>query len=481
LLSNESLLAQNWSLGGNEVTDSTFLGTTNPYSLVFKVNDTQRMILDTDGKLILPSGGKLEVYGPVDISGSIKLLALTGSSARMVKVSEEGYLTDLPAGGNNQFLRGDGEWAEMNQLWSTNSSGDLVLTGKKIGINNDSPSADFDLQGNLKLGGDFIWKDVADATDVADSNNLSMIYKSYRASDGAVKQIINLSGPAANGNVPPTSDNYGPPIFPSCASSITSNIVLQARMGMFESHTGGGTGLLPDPTLSSFRGMYMGMSSRPFYSNLTHGYIETTDNTTNRSNQNKLHLNVVCGKDVKICNTNDGVVTVGKNFELGDTVVRSLDVIANFGTAYDTIKAIALFNSTASAPDTAVFQVNGDGQTFIGNKRARTHTDAKLQVAGKIIAQSMYILNPATQWPDDVFKENYKLENLENIEQYYKQHHHLQGVPPEKDIIENGVDLLQVNAILLRKIEEMTIHLVEQNKRMKMMEEKLEVLSKNTK
>jgi hypothetical protein len=75
-------------------------------------------------------------------------------------------------------------------------------------------------------------------------------------------------------------------------------------------------------------------------------------------------------------------------------------------------------------------------------------------------------------WSDFVFESDYKLDDLEMVETYIKENKHLPNVPSEKEVVENGVELGKMDAILLRKIEELTLYIIEQNKKIKALERK---------
>jgi hypothetical protein len=72
--------------------------------------------------------------------------------------------------------------------------------------------------------------------------------------------------------------------------------------------------------------------------------------------------------------------------------------------------------------------------------------------------------------PDYVFENDYKLSSLDEIKSYIDQNKHLPEVPSAKEIEKNGVQLGEMNMILLKKIEELTLHLVNQNKRLEKVE-----------
>jgi hypothetical protein len=112
----------------------------------------------------------------------------------------------------------------------------------------------------------------------------------------------------------------------------------------------------------------------------------------------------------------------------------------------------------------STFLVSGDGSTRIGDINLNTiHTDAMLTVNGKIVSKSVNCT--IHNWPDYVFDENYELPTLDSIEKFYKKNKHLPEIPSEKEVMENGVDLGEMNKLLLKKIEELTLYLIKQNKK----------------
>ncbi len=90
-------------------------------------------------------------------------------------------------------------------------------------------------------------------------------------------------------------------------------------------------------------------------------------------------------------------------------------------------------------------------------------TSYKLIVGGKVAAKGMRI-DPAGQWPDYVFEESYQLMSLEEVEAYLEDEKHLPGVPSAGQVASEGVDVGVMNAVLLEKVEEITLHLIRQQK-----------------
>jgi len=106
--------------------------------------------------------------------------------------------------------------------------------------------------------------------------------------------------------------------------------------------------------------------------------------------------------------------------------------------------------------------IDNSGNVGIGN----TAPDAKLTVTGLVHAQEVKV-TVAAPGPDYVFEKDYKLTSLEEIKNYIDQNKHLPEVPSAKEMEKNGVQLGEMNMLLLKKIEELTLYVIEQNKEFK--------------
>nr|WP_068892972.1 hypothetical protein [Pedobacter panaciterrae] len=102
----------------------------------------------------------------------------------------------------------------------------------------------------------------------------------------------------------------------------------------------------------------------------------------------------------------------------------------------------------------------------------------KLAVAGNMIAESVTVKLQGA-WPDYVFAKDYKLPSLKETEQHIKEKGHLQGIPSAEEVKSNGIDLGEMNAKLLKKIEELTLYLIDQNKLIQTQQKLLEQQQKS--
>ncbi|NER13995.1 hypothetical protein GWK08_11125 [Leptobacterium flavescens] len=94
----------------------------------------------------------------------------------------------------------------------------------------------------------------------------------------------------------------------------------------------------------------------------------------------------------------------------------------------------------------------------------------RLAVAGNVVAEEVRV-DLQANWPDYVFENNYNLPTLKEVEEYIRQKGHLKNIPSAKEVEENGIMVGQMNAMLLRKIEELTLYTIQQEKKIKKLEE----------
>jgi len=111
-------------------------------------------------------------------------------------------------------------------------------------------------------------------------------------------------------------------------------------------------------------------------------------------------------------------------------------------------------------PSVGAININTSGNVGIGTL---TPGSFKLAVEGSLGARSIRVTltNP---WPDYVFNKQYKLRDLLSLEHYIKLYNHLPGIPNETEVKNDGVDLGQMNAKLLEKVEELTLYIIELKK-----------------
>ncbi|MVM35777.1 hypothetical protein GO755_37525 [Spirosoma sp. HMF4905] len=100
-------------------------------------------------------------------------------------------------------------------------------------------------------------------------------------------------------------------------------------------------------------------------------------------------------------------------------------------------------------------------------------------LAARLSALAMHV-QPVSerQWADYVFAPTYKLQSLAEVEQYVQQNKHLPDMPSASEMVKEGVDLTKLLATLVKKNEELTLHLIEQQKRIERLEQQNRRLNK---
>jgi hypothetical protein len=110
---------------------------------------------------------------------------------------------------------------------------------------------------------------------------------------------------------------------------------------------------------------------------------------------------------------------------------------------------------------TDVLVLTRDGRMGMGTQ----HPDATLTVKGDIHTNEVRVdMDWPIQGPDYVFEKDYNLLPLAELEAYINQNKHLPEVPSAKEMAVNGLNLKEMNLLLLKKVEELTLHLIEMKK-----------------
>ena len=135
---------------------------------------------------------------------------------------------------------------------------------------------------------------------------------------------------------------------------------------------------------------------------------------------------------------------------------RSTDGDIEFGTG--------VWDGTTWSGDSEKMIITNAGKVGIGTSTPTS----ELEVNGKSRAKEIKV--ESTGWPDFVFSSDYNLKSLENIEVFINENGHLPNIESAEEIEENGVNVGAMQSKLLQKIEELTLYVIEQDKRIKQLE-----------
>lgn len=426
-----------WSTSGNSINSTAVLGTNNAQPLTFRTNGVNRASFASNGAFTVNN--------------------LSGAGTRIVTTNASGQLGFLPAGTASQVLLGNGTWGTLAASSWLATGNDIYFNTGRLGIGLTNPQSLLDVNGNarirsnLTVDGDIIitgkiftpdeFQTRALVSDSIKMDSLTGIYGQTNIhgdltafNEFKVAGNTQLQGDANVSGIL-RIDQYQISNY-RLANQFNTNLTVFGPVGGPYS---GPTNPLPlDPcitgnvmvnNLNAFDGLIQsytfdfnnGYTSMLMGSDGANGIIDSRADMNTPGN-GRLLLNFYCGNDVLACTGAQG-------------------------------GSVFLCNNS---PTSRV--IIGDG--VLGNSN---HANAKLQVGGKIVAKELYILN-SNNWPDYVFDSTYTVMPLAQTEAFYQQHHHLPGVPSAAQVDSTGIDVAQMSAILLQKVEELTLIIVEQQK-----------------
>ena len=143
-------------------------------------------------------------------------------------------------------------------------------------------------------------------------------------------------------------------------------------------------------------------------------------------------------------------------------------------------KALTVLNTQSNTNGDETFIVYGSGKTHIGIGRPLATgvcANAMLTVDGTILAKEVRVaISTSTHWADYVFEKEYKLMPLKELEKFINVNKHLPDVPSTGDVEKNGVDVTEISAVLLKKIEELTLYTIELEKKLEAQQKEINTL-----
>jgi hypothetical protein len=194
-------------------------------------------------------------------------------------------------------------------------------------------------------------------------------------------------------------------------------------------------------------------------SNTATGFFSLLNNTTGTGNtgtgNNALYSNITGSNNTAIgdqagySNLGSSNVFIGKNVGYYETSNNKLYI-------------------GSDSNRTIVYGDMVTGQVLLGKKQPFGYTfkgTRTLNVIGGILTDSIWVA-PSNTWSDYVFSDNYNLRPLSEVEQFIKANQHLPNIPSATEVSKNGFNMVEMNAKLLEKVEELTLYLLQQQKQL---------------
>lgn len=350
-------------------------------------------------------------------TGNIQFSSYTGSSwKKNMTIKPDGFVgigTETPS--SRLDIVGQVKATSANILGNIETSNNIL--GNRTGVSNTSPLAIYSETGQTQ--GAYI-----------------KLHGNNSSSEGNVAIVANSSGPANTGEIKfyttPDGSNY----------NTTMTIDKSGQVGIGGSPISGvllNVNGQINGNSADINGVIKGVSA-DISGNLEAGSINVDGNITTSTGQissNSLSVtNFISAGDIS---TSDLVVT--SSLQLGTTTITNFDQI---GGAFVKDSNDDIHYST--------------GDVYVGDY---PNTERNLNVFGKIKTTEIRVTMDSNDWSDYVFADNYKLKSLAEVEKFIKRNKHLPDVPSAKSLEKTGLNLGEMQSTLLKKIEELTLYMIE--------------------
>ncbi|MBC7413248.1 MAG: hypothetical protein H7331_12435 [Bacteroidia bacterium] len=437
----------NWKRNGDALNAGDFIGSTNAEPLLLKSNNNLGLKINTNGFVLLKS---------LDLNSTIiNGLVLTDGQG---KLSRQNFNTST-----SQYLASNGTWQAMpTQPWSVGLGNDIYKPTGNVGIGlQPSPFYKLDVLGdarisnNLYVGGGIIITDKVNAATEIKGENILV------NNDFEVQNNSRFNGPSffvGETNFNNTIRFNASAQFNTIAgfnaglSASTINLIGSLK-------DGSGKTLLATSTINGQR--HIGVGGAPIAIPST---VSCATPALSVPTNYQFAGNIQMYGNSNWGTTDLNVLTMGFDgangiIDMAGTSTTSPNIAPRLLINYYCGKDVVIGNGAAGdLTATRDFFVGRKAQIGTQTQKTGIHTDALLTVNGKVVAKSFYV--SITDWADYVFEPNYKLPNLYDVETYYKANKHLPEIPSECEVLEQGIDVAEMNKLLLKKIEEITLHVV---------------------
>ena len=448
-----------WDLNGNPASASNFIGTTNNRPLIFKTNSTERMHLLPD-KPFLGIGtstpeATLHLYyqdGAVPPI-SQKLLQLTTSN------TPNGFSIISNRTTNDIYFK---QQEEAKFFIEGVGGGLAIAQDGKVGFGTDAPAEKLHISnGNLLISGQssaiyntpacaLIFSDVIDNT--YPFGRWGIEYCSSPAFDGL---MFRRYGGAEGSNE--VGDQQ------ILLLSNDGKVSLNGRLGIGASTPL--TNLQIGPLWTFQDRPNSSIMGRNTYFNGT-GEVRINTGTASRisfNNTGEILLQTT-QKDVANSTIRWNTVTVAANGDVGIGTIATpkakLEVNGDFLASSATITGSLDVGGTLRAD---LLEVEGLSLPPNHDLKVNILTANRIRVEDLLCAHEVKV-NRAPCWPDYVFSDSYHLMPLQDLKLFVNKNKHLPEVPSAATVEENGIELGQMNAIMLKKIEELTLYILDLQK-----------------
>ena len=160
------------------------------------------------------------------------------------------------------------------------------------------------------------------------------------------------------------------------------------------------------------------------------------------------------------------------------TGIHLLNSITTFVSGFGAVPTGTIYTFQkyvgGTTPYAPLMSIHNDGKVVIGDNNTLAAPGAyKLYVEDGILTEKVHVaVKTTTAWSDFVFADDYKLRQLSEVSAFIKKNKHLPNVPSAQEVVQNGIDIAEMDAKLLQKVEELTLYVIELEKKVKALEVK---------
>jgi len=200
----------------------------------------------------------------------------------------------------------------------------------------------------------------------------------------------------------------------------------------------------------------------PTYTDTDQQTLSITGNQLTISNGNTVTLPVASTPECNIYTCNGTIDTSGDLAQgIRMVTLGNNNLVFNNSTTTDNTRGKIYIGSSA------IFGVN----------QTSTLNNYNLFVEKGILTEKIKVaLRTSANWRDSVFANDYKLMPLKEVESYIQNNKHLPGISSAEELVKEGLDLGEMQAKQMEKIEELTLYAIEQNKKIEKQEKEIEEL-----
>jgi len=316
----------------------------------------------------------------------------------------------------------------------------------RLGIGDNWPDEMLSVNGNIAFSKDYPFiRTIRGRSDTTGKQNTGLeIYSSYNGSDGA--SIILLSKAAKNN--PGSTEIWSNGHSDAQAFRILRQISKDSSSSLLSLKNSGKLGIgdnWPDEVLT----VNGNIAFSKGYTN-----IRTIRGRSDSTGAQNTGLEIYSSY-----NGSDGSALLlfsnASQYNPGSTEIWSCGSEKN-----QALRVSRRVNTDSSA---TLFKIENSGKVIIGNDiNSNTAYNYGLYVEKGILTEKLRVANKkdAVNWADFVFKKEYNLMSLYELESYIKKHNHLPEIPTADEVAKYGIDVASMDAKLLQKVEELTLHVI---------------------